>query len=650
MLGVCYYPEHWPEDWWAQDAQRMREAGIAYVRIAEFAWSRFEPERDAFDWGWLDRAIDVLGAAGLKVVLGTPTCTPPKWVVDANPDMIPVDEQGRPRGFGSRRHYTFSSQAYWRESRRIVEILARRYGTNAYVVGWQTDNEYGCHDTILSWGEVDRKAFQEWLRRRYQSTDQLNAAWGNAFWSMDVQDFGHVALPNLAVTETNPAAKLDFWRFHSQQVAAYNKMQCEIIRAHSPGRWVTHNMMGFFNDFDHWAVGDDLDFVSWDSYPVGFTERFPFSEEEHVRWAETAHPDIAPFFNDLYRGVGHGRFWVMELQPGPVNWAAWNPVPKPGMIRMFTWEALAHGADVVSYFRWRQAVSGQEQMHSGLNLPGLHEWSQGGREACMVGKELKALGALPATHHADVAIVYDYEASWITRIQPQGKDFDFAELMFRWYEAVRKLGLDVDFVRPGAKLAGYKLVLVPTMPYVNDAAESAFAAADGIVLYGPRSGSKTRHHAIPRNLPPGPLAPLTKVRVLEVSSLRPGLREAVSGVVEGVASRWLESLDAAGAEVLARFKNGSPALTCSGLHYYLACWPDGSLLDAVMGYLAAKAGLPVRRLPDGIRIRRRGSLVFAFNYGDMPWHWHEEGEVLLGSRDLQPQQIAVVRQAAVEPH
>ena len=160
MLGVCYYPEHWPEDWWAEDACRMRKAGIKYVRIAEFAWSRFEPKRDRFEWGWLDRAIETLGTAGLKIVLGTPTCAPPKWIVDDNPDMIPVDEQGRPRGFGSRRHYTFSSQAYWRESRRIVEILASRYGHNPHVVGWQTDNEYGCHDTILSWGDVDLKAFQ----------------------------------------------------------------------------------------------------------------------------------------------------------------------------------------------------------------------------------------------------------------------------------------------------------------------------------------------------------------------------------------------------------------------------------------------------------------------------------------------------------
>ncbi len=641
MLGVCYYPEHWPESWWVEDARRMREAGITYVRIGEFAWSRYEPKRGAFDWSWLDRAIDTLGGAGLKVVLGTPTCAPPKWLVDEYPDIIPYDEQGHQRGFGSRRHYTFSSQTYHDESQRIVEILARRYGGNKYIDGWQTDNEYGCHDTILSWGPEDLQGFRSWLRRNYQSPEQLNEAWGNAFWSMDVSDFNHVSLPHMAVTETNPAAKLDFWRFQSEQVAAYNKMQCDIIRAHSPGRWITHNMMGFFNDYDHWRLGDDLDIASWDSYPVGFTERFPFSEEEHVQWSETAHPDIAPYFNDLYRGVGRGRFWVMELQPGPVNWAPWNPVPKPGMVRLWTWEALAHGAEAVCYFRWRQAVSGQEQMHSGLNLPGLNELSQGGREASQVGAEVLQVGRLPQTTRAPVAIVHDYEASWITRIQPQGKDFEFPTLMFRWYEAVRSLGIDIDFVPPGADLKGYKLVLVPTLPHVNDAAEKAFAAADGTVLYGPRTGSKTRHHAIPPNLPPGPLSELLQVRVLEVASLRPGVQKSVNGHVSGNASRWCEKLDVMGAEILATFPNGDAALVAHGRHHYLACWPEKQLLASVMTLVATKAGLDAVALPEGIRLRRRGHLLFAFNYGEQPWHLPAKARLLLGQHEIQPQDLAI---------
>ena len=242
------------------------------------------------------------------------------------------------------------------------------------LVGWQTDNEYGCHDTVLSWSETDLKAFRQWLRRTYQSTEQLNEAWGNVFWSMDVSDFDDVALPNLAVTEANPAARLDFWRFHSSQVAAYDR--------HA----VRHHPSAFSGPLDHpqfhgllqrvrpLAAGRDIS-ISRRGIPIrsASSRDFRFTEEERNRWALTSHPDIAPFHHDLYRGVGRGRFWVMEQQPGPVNWAPWNPVPKPGMVRLWTWEALAHGAEVVSYFRWRQAVSAQEQMHAGLNLPGQHE-------------------------------------------------------------------------------------------------------------------------------------------------------------------------------------------------------------------------------------------------------------------------------------
>ncbi|HEV7256034.1 MAG TPA: beta-galactosidase [Mesorhizobium sp.] len=642
MLGVCYYPEHWPDDWWARDAQRMRELGISYVRIGEFAWSRIEPKRDDFRWDWMDRAIDVLGAADLKVVLGTPTATPPKWLVDEHPDILPYDEEGRVRGFGSRRHTTFSSKTWWDESRRIVEHVARRYGEHEAVAGWQTDNEYGCHDTVLSWGPEDRRAFRAWLRNRYQSADQLNEAWGSVFWSMEVNGFDEVALPNLTVTEAAPAARLDFRRFHSEQVAAYDRMQRDILRKHSPGRFVTHNFMGFFTEFDHWQAAEGLDFASWDSYPIGFVERFPFSEEERGRWAQTSHPDIAPFHHDLYRGVGRGKFWVMEQQPGPVNWAPWNPAPKPGMIRLFTWEALAHGADVVSYFRWRQAPFAQEQNHAGLNLAGLDELSQGGVEAQAVGRELTELGELPPVGQAQVALVFDYEAAWVTGVQPQGRDFDYGELAFRWYEAARRLGLDIDVVGPGMSLEGYRLVLVPSLPIVSEAAERALRAASGVVLYGPRTGSRDRNFAIPSGLAPGPLRDLLGFRVREVSSLRPNLSLAVEGTVEGHAIRWRDHLETE-LPPLACFADGGPALVANRNHLYLACWPDAALLERVVALVADRAGLDTLPVPEGVRLRRRGDLTFAFNYGDAVWNGPKGADYLLGGRKVGPQDLSVWR-------
>ncbi|MGZ3404686.1 MAG: beta-galactosidase, partial [Phenylobacterium sp.] len=416
-LGVCYYPEHWPEEFWSADARRMSELGISWVRIGEFAWSRIEPELGRFDWAWLDKAVEILAAAGLKIVMCTPTATPPKWLVDAHPDMLAVDAEGQPRGFGSRRHYCFSSVAYRIECARITEAVVGRYGRHPAVGAWQTDNEFGCHDTTISYSKNAARGFRTWLAQRYQSVDALNRAWGAVFWSQEYRDFDEVPPPNLTVTEANPSHRLDYNRFASDEVASFNRLQVEIIRRLSPGRDITHNFMGFYTEFDHFAVGRQLDLASWDSYPLGFLEQFWFPAEEKLRYLRQGHPDVSAFHHDLYRGVGRGRWWVMEQQPGPVNWARYNPAPLHGAVRAWTWEAFAHGAEVVSYFRWRQAPFGQEQMHAGLNRPD-NVLDQGGMEAGEVAVELTQLGAVEPCARASVALVFSYEADWRMGIQP----------------------------------------------------------------------------------------------------------------------------------------------------------------------------------------------------------------------------------------
>ncbi|MET0529094.1 MAG: beta-galactosidase [Microvirga sp.] len=458
---------------------------------------------------------------------------------------------------------------------------------------------------------------ETWLRRRYRTPEALNVAWGNVFWSQEVRDFAEIGLPAFAVTETNPAARLDFRRFSSDQVAAFDRMQVEILRTHSPGRFITHNFMGFFREFDHWRF-DHLDLASWDSYPLGFLETFPFSDEERNRWALTSHPDVAAFNHDLYRGVGRGRFWVMEQQPGPVNWAPWNPVPQAGMVRLWTWEAFAHGAEVVSYFRWRQAPFAQEQMHAGLNRPD-STLSPGGLEASQVARELRSFGPLGAMRQAPIALVFDYEASWITDIQPQGRDFSYLELAFRWYEALRRLGLDIDIIPPGAPLDGYRGVVVPGLAHVTEGALSAFRRSDAMILFGPRSGSKTRHFGIPSELPPGPLQTLLPLKVTQVASLRPGLSAEVRGSASGRALRWREWVETS-CERLASFSDGTPALIRHGKCYYLAAWPDADLLKSTLRLvLTDGTGLSLIDLPENIRVRSRGDRRFVFNYGPDPW-------------------------------
>ena len=374
-LGVCYYPEHWPKNLWKEDAKRMAEAGLSWVRIGEFAWSKMEPSPGELKFEWLDEIIHILGTAGLSVVLGTPTATPPRWMLEKHPDMLAIDKEERLRKFGSRRHYCFSHEGYREECIRIVTLMAERYGKNPYVGAWQTDNEYSCHDTTHSYSDSARSAFKNWLRAQYPGDGNdgdisaLNEAWGNVFWSMEYENFDQIDLPNLTVTQPNPSHVLDFRRFSSDQVVSFNRLQTKIIKSYSDAP-IAHNFMGKTTEFDHFKVGDDLDIASWDSYPLGFLEdRVVASDEFKQAFARQGDPDFQAFHHDLYRTVGKGRWWVVEQQPGPVNWAPYNPSPLPGMIRLWSWEAFAHGAEAVCYFRWRQAPFAQEQMHAGLLRP-----------------------------------------------------------------------------------------------------------------------------------------------------------------------------------------------------------------------------------------------------------------------------------------
>jgi beta-galactosidase len=643
-LGVCYYPEHWPAEMWVDDAHAMASLGITWVRIGEFAWSRIEPEPGRFDWAWLDRAVETLADAGLKIVLCTPTATPPKWLVSAHADVLAVDRDGRPRQFGSRRHYCFSSETYRSECARITQAIAGRYGRHPAVGAWQIDNEFGCHDTAVSYSGNAARRFRDWLTRRHQSIDALNAAWGTVFWSQEYRDFAEVDPPNLTVTEANPSHRLDYQRFAADEVVSFNRLQVDIVRRHSPGRDITHNFMGFFTDFDHFAVGRDLDFASWDSYPLGFLEHAWFSDAEKHRYLRQGHPDVAAFHHDLYRAVGRGRWWVMEQQPGPVNWARFNPAPRPGMVRTWTWEAFAHGAEVVSYFRWRQVPFAQEQMHAGLNRPD-RALDQGGREAAAVAGELERMGSLAPCGRAQVALVFSYEADWQIAIQPHARGFRWLALAFDAYSALRRLGLDVDFVEPGADLRGYHLVIVPSLPTLQPPALQALEDSGAVVLLGPRSGSRTSHGHIPPELPPGPLQKRLPFKVVRVESLRPGSGPVLAHAGRRFAGRlWRESLETS-LPALAGFEDGGPAWVTRDRWHYVATWPDSDLLDAIVAHVAAEAGLTTLAMDEGVRLRTRGGVRFAFNFAPEPRRTPAPGDArfLLGGPELPPGGLAAWR-------
>lgn len=609
-LGCCYYPEHWPEKQWEKDAQNMVDSGLSWVRIGEFAWSRLEPEEGLQHFEWLDRAISILGSAGLNVVMSTPTAAPPRWVVDKWPDMLLVDSEGRQRKFGSRRHYCFSHKGYLQESSRITTIVAERYGKNPHIKAWQLDNEYGCHDTTLSYSTSSESSFKHWLSDKYKTIESLNEDWKNVFWSMEYNNFEQIGLPNLTVTDANPIHELDFKRFSSEQVVKFNRSQALIMRKNTQMPLI-HNYMGKITDFDHYKVGRDLDIASWDSYPLGFLEdRSTQNEEFKLKFMRYGDPDFQAFHHDLYRTVGQGRWWVMEQQPGPVNWAPYNPEPAPGAVRLWSWEAIAHGAEVVSYFRWRQAPFAQEQMHAGLQRPD-GEVASGLIQASQVHSELKEFTDIQQIQ-SKVALIFDYESCWAWEVLPQGKDFSYFGLVYDYYKALRSLGLSVDILPPNQKdLSGYKIVLMPGLMYVNDDLKIAIDSFKGVVISGPRTGSKTMNMSIPIELPP--IVPGVVGTVASVETLRPNANISIKD--GGNFISWMETLVDC-ENIIESCEDDRPAIIGKENRLYITGWGDQKALKRIFNKACLSQNIFTTEMPDCVRVRETLKHRFWFNYSE----------------------------------
>ena len=603
-LGTCYYPEHWSRDIWKSDVIRMVELGLSWVRIGEFSWSKIEPKEGELDWEWLDCIVELLRSHKLDIIMGTPTATPPKWVLDKYPDMLAIDELGNVRGFGSRRHYCFSHLGYRKEAERITREMVSRYGLK--VQAWQVDNEYGCHDTTLSYSQAALEGFRDWLSQKYQSPSALNKAWGNIFWSMEINEFSDIELPNLTVTEPNPAHVMDFRRYTSDQVVKFNNSQVTALRKFSEAPLI-HNYMGRITAFDHYEVGDDLDIASWDSYPLGFLEMVSDADEKFkAKYAHQGDPDFQSFHHDLYRTVGSGRWWVMEQQPGPVNWAAYNPAPLAGMVRLWSWEAIAHGAEVVCYFRWRQAPFAQEQMHAGLlrvdNMPA-PAWN----EISKLNSEINSLGIIEQKD-AHIALIFDYQSQWAWEIQPQAADFDYFREVFDTYSCLKKLGVDVDVCSSNdPNLNKYKIIFAPSLFSTNEILENC----SGHLVLGPRFNSKTTEFKIPNPLPPNVMG--LDVIVERVETLRPNMSRPLKGA--GSVIRWIEDISH-NATVLDETKDGAPIILQQNNKTYLAACLDLTAKNKLFKKLLKDQGINYREMPEGVRQRSTKNHKFIWNYSN----------------------------------
>ncbi len=651
MIGVCYYPEHWPENMWQKDAQEMRELGIKFVRLAEFSWSKLEPKENEFNFDWLDRAIMILAQHDIKIILCTPTATPPKWLIDKYPSILPVNiNTGVTRGFGSRRHYDFSSPDYFDASMKITQIMAQRYANNSAVVGWQTDNELACHDTTHSGSENALAAFQAWCKNQYGDIDTLNDKWGTIFWSMEYQDFTQIELPFLAVTETHPSHQLAYRRFSSDQVIRYHNAMINEIRQHCSHQFVTHNFIPMVDtQCDNFALADQLDFASYDNYPLGRTDLFFANSETNAfaKYMRTGHPDFSSYSFDQIRGISHDHFWVMEQQPGPVNWGSHNPRPHPGMVYLWSWEAVAHGASTVCYFRWRQAAFAQEQMHAGIkrvdNSKSIawHEAKQFNQDLALTGFDLSAKVS------ADVAIVMDSHNQWVTEIERQGDSYQHQQVEFSYYSAFRKLGLNVDFIAQDSDLSPYKLVIAPCLPIIHNSFIERCKLAQVHLVVGPRTGSKTEELCLSPNLGPGALQQLIDIKVISVETLRKDcVTEFFYNNTAYQSERWNEELIVGdNVEIAASLPNGQAIVVQNEKVTYVASLTNDAFLLALFTSIANKHSLSTVSLPQDIRLSWRGEYGVLLNYGGT----HETVELpfahecILGSLQLAPYSVSVIK-------
>jgi beta-galactosidase len=380
-----------------------------------------------------------------------------------------------------------------------------------------------------------------------------------------------------------------------------------------------HNYMGRIVDFDHYKVGDDLDIASWDSYPLGFlVDRTEADAEWKKRFERQGDPDLQAFHHDLYRAVGKGRWWVMEQQPGPVNWAPNNPAPLAGMVRLWTFEAIAHQAEAVCYFRWRQAPFAQEQMHAGLLRPDSQP-SAVFDEVAQTAIEIKQLGEVQA-RQAKVALIFDYESCWAWEIQPLGEDFDNFVLSLEFYRGLRRNGLTVDILPPTVEsLDGYLMVLAPGLLSWPEQLLLLLESFSGIAVLGPRSGSKTENFSIPGSLPPA--IPNFDCKVSYVETFARGSDRNL--VLGGAVRTWLETVETSEV-VTERTDDGTAVLIGDSQLRYLTAWPDSDAMVRILGDLAVEAGLSIIKMPEGVRRRCTGSHEFIFNHNSQAIEFREQ--------------------------
>ncbi len=597
-LGSAWYPEHWDESYWEQDVQLMQEAGFNVVRLAEFAWSKMEPEEGRFELDWLDRVVELAARYGVESILGTPSASPPAWLTHKYPETLVIDINGKQAKHGRRQHVSPSSPLYKELSVRIAEEMAKRFGRNLHVIAWQIDNEFG----PVSYDDETRRQWQQWLKYKHGTLKALNDHWCAAFWSQEYTAWEQIPLP---AGFDNPQFALDFKRFMTHVYKTFQGAQIEVIRKHGdPRQLITHNFMGIWPDtFDHYELAADLDIASWDDYVWG--GQLPY----HVNGCS----------HDFIRSLKRKNFWVLETQQGRT--CASCSLDK-GASRTLTWHHIGHGADASLYWEWRYALGGQEY-YSGVAVMQDSKPSRVYSELQQIGRDFaKASPVLEGTSPvSQVAMIHTYDDRWLIDACRYQNEFDPINHTAMYHKAIRGITHEVDFVRPTDSLDGYKLVIAPNLEILGeDRLENLtrFIESGGHLVLGARSGGKDVHGRWLESRQPGPLAGLLGAHVDEYYWLHNPI--PVSGKFsQGEARIWAELLevDSPDAEVLMHYGscNGwldgqAAAVTKSvgkGRITYIGTWFGEETMNSLAQWLVEISGVESAfgPVPDGIEVCRR---------------------------------------------
>lgn len=610
LLGAAWYPEQWPESRWDQDLALMEAANIHMVRIGEFAWSRMEPAEDRYDLDWMDRAIAAAARHHIVTVLGTPTDAPPAWLTQKYPDVLRVNADGTRDEHGNRRQFSFSSPHYRQLCREIVARMAERFGHNPNVVGWQIGNEFSSD----SFDAETRQQFQQWLERRYGSLDALNEHWATAYWSQTYTAWDQIPMED---TRGNPGLLLDHRRFVSDTWRSFEENQIQVLRGVIDKRQlITTNIGGlaWSDRWDHYEVTQPLDFASWDDY-VGQGHLDPYKDGA---------------MHDLIRGLKRKNFWVMETQPGFVNWAPVSNALDRGEVRRMAWEAIGHGADAIGYWQWRSAPNGQEEYHGtlvgadGTPVPVYTEVQQVGEEFARLSPLFK--GTSP---ESQVAILHDYDSRWAIDFQLHAAAYDQQKVLIDDYRPLLNLAQSVDIVSPWTNLDAYKLLVAPDLNVISAKLADhllAWVRAGGHLVLGPRAGMKDEYNALDPHRQPGPLEPALEGRVEQFYALDTSTT-AVGRWGNAEVNLWAEALSARNpdTQVLMRYGqtpgggaqnayDGQPAVITHaigrGRITYIGALFDAGTLERAFRSMLEESGVrpAFGPLPEGVEALRRAGM------------------------------------------